>query len=93
MRPSVVVGHLAALQQRPPKFKPEAFIETLAAAYDLVVGSKRLRPGAPARLVDVHQVLTLLPGRGPRLHPPGVRPGSLPARPERRGRHQETAGG
>lgn len=62
IRPSVVVRHLAALQERPPKFKPEAFIETLAAAYDYVVGAKRLRPGAPAKLVDVHKVLTLLPG-------------------------------
>jgi hypothetical protein len=61
-RPSVVVGHLAALQDRPPKFKADAFIETLAAGYDLVVASKHLRSGAPARLVDVHSVLTLLPG-------------------------------
>ena len=51
-----------ALQQRPPKFKPEAFIESLATAYDYVVGVKRLRSGAPAKLVDVHRVLTLLPG-------------------------------
>ena len=62
VRPSVVVAHLAALQQRPPNFKAEAFIETLASAYDLVVASKRLRAGAPAKLVDVHKVLTLLPG-------------------------------
>jgi hypothetical protein len=62
VRPSVVVGHLAALQQRPPRFRAEAFIETLAAGYDLVVASKGLRPGAPATLVDVHKVLTLLPG-------------------------------
>lgn len=62
VRPSVVVGHLGVLQQRPPKFKPEAFVETLAAGYDLVVGAKGLRPGAPAKLVDVHRVLTLLPG-------------------------------
>jgi hypothetical protein len=61
-RPSVVVAHLAALQERPPKFKPDAFIETLAAAYDLVVASKLLRPSAPVRLVDIHNVLTLLPG-------------------------------
>ena len=27
-----------------------------------MVGAKRLRPGAPAKLVDVHKVLTLLPG-------------------------------
>ncbi len=62
IRPSVVVGHLAALQERPPKFKPGAFIETLADAYDYVVGVKGMRSGAPARLVDVHKVLTLLPG-------------------------------
>ncbi len=62
VRPSVAVRHLAALQQRPPKFKPEAFIESLAGAYDYVVGAKRLRPGAPAKLVDLHRVLTLLPG-------------------------------
>jgi hypothetical protein len=61
-RPSVVVRRLATLQQQPPKFKPEAFIESLAAAYDLVVGSKRVRPGAPVKLVDTHRVLTLLPG-------------------------------
>ena len=62
VRPSVLVGQLAALQQRPPKFRPEPFIEALASAYDLVAGVRRLRPGAPARLVDVHRVLTLLPG-------------------------------
>lgn len=62
VRPSVLVGQLAAVQQRPPKFRPEPFIEALAAAYDLVAGSRGLRPGAPARLADVHRVLTLLPG-------------------------------
>lgn len=62
VRPSVLVGQLAALQQRPPKFRPEPFIEALASAYDHVAGLRRLRPGAPARLVDVHRVLTLLPG-------------------------------
>ena len=62
VRPSVVARHLVALQQKPPRFKAQAFIETLASGYDLVVASERLRPGAPARLVDVHKVLTLLPG-------------------------------
>jgi hypothetical protein len=61
VRPSVVVGHLAALQERPPKFKPEAFIESLAAAYDLVA-AKDGRSGFVVKLVDVHRVLTLLPG-------------------------------
>ncbi len=62
IRPSVVVGHLDALQQRPPSFKPDTFLESLATAYDYVVAVKRLRPGAAAKLVDVHRVLTLLPG-------------------------------
>lgn len=62
VRPSVVVRHLGELQQRPPKFKPETFIESLATAYDYVAAAKRLRPGVAARLVDVHRVLTLLPG-------------------------------
>src|SRR5713101_5833909 len=62
VRPSVVVKQLAALQQRPPNFKPEAFIETLAAAYDLAVAAKGARRGAPVKLVDTYGVLTLLPG-------------------------------
>jgi hypothetical protein len=62
VRPSVLVSHLGVLQQKPPRFKAEAFIETLAEGYDLVVARKRLRPGSPARLADVYKVLTLLPG-------------------------------
>ena len=45
VRPSVVARHLVALQQKPPRFKAQAFIETLASGYDLVVASERLRPG------------------------------------------------
>jgi hypothetical protein len=62
VRPSVVVRQLAALQNQPPKFKPEVFLVSLARAYDYVVGAGGLRPGATVRLVDVHAVLTLLPG-------------------------------
>jgi hypothetical protein len=62
VRPSVVVRHLDALQRRGPRFNPKHFIETLADAYDLVVARRRLREAAPAKLVDVHRVLTLLPG-------------------------------
>ncbi len=60
VRPSVVVRHLAALQQREPNFKPAVFLETLAKAYDLVAQ----RPGAPVKLLEVYGVLTLLPGSG-----------------------------
>ncbi len=62
VRPSVVVRTLAALQRRPPKFRPEAFITSLVAAYDLAVAAKGYRSGATVKLVDVHAVLTLLPG-------------------------------
>jgi len=58
----VVVARLAALQEAPPKFKPDAFIESLAAAYDLVVVARGHRRGSAVRLTEVHGVLTLLPG-------------------------------
>lgn len=62
VRPSVVVARLRALQGREPRFRPDAFLESLAVAYDLVVASKKMRPGAPVKLVDVHRVLTIMPG-------------------------------
>lgn len=58
VRPSVVVDHLTALQQRPPKFKPEPFLETLAKAYGLLAP----REGATVKLADLYSVLTILPG-------------------------------
>lgn len=64
VRPSVVVRRLKALQSRPPKFRAEAFLESLAVAYDLVVARTGARPGAPVKLVDVYGVLTVLPGAG-----------------------------
>lgn len=62
VRPSVVIRNLASLQQKPPKFKPDAFLQSLAGAYDLMVRAGGGRPGATVKLVDVHNVLTLLPG-------------------------------
>lgn len=58
LRPSVVVRHLASIQQRPPKFKAEAFLQALVKGYDLVAP----RPGAAVMLVEVYAALTLLPG-------------------------------
>lgn len=60
VRPAVLARHLAALQERPPKSKPDAFLETLANAYDLVA----TRPGATVKLMSIYGVLTLLPGSG-----------------------------
>ncbi|MEP6561893.1 MAG: hypothetical protein ABJD68_12580 [Nakamurella sp.] len=62
VRPSVLVQTLKALQAKPPKFKPEAYLEALAAAYDLVVARTRVNPGATVKLADVYTVLTVLPG-------------------------------
>jgi hypothetical protein len=62
IRPSVLVKALKTLQARPPRFKAEAFLEALVAAYDLVVGRDGARRGAVVKLVDVYAVLTVLPG-------------------------------
>lgn len=62
VRPSVLVRTLKALQARPPKFKPEAYLEALAVAYDLVVAHRRVNRGATVTLADIYLVLTVLPG-------------------------------
>jgi hypothetical protein len=62
VRPSDLVRRLKALQVRPPRFKADAFIESLAAAYDLALAGKGLRPHSTVGLVDVYSVLTLMPG-------------------------------
>lgn len=64
VRPSVVVRVLKVLQSRPPKFRAEAFLESLAAAYDLAAARRAARPGSTVKLADVYRVLTLLPGSG-----------------------------
>ena len=63
IRPSVLAAHLLAVQQRPPRFKAEAFLESMRRAYDHVVALAEQEPGAVVRLVDVWSVLTLLPGQ------------------------------
>ncbi len=61
-RPSVLVATLKALQSKPPKFKAEAFLEALAAGYDLARGRSGARAGTVAKLADVYTVLTVMPG-------------------------------
>lgn len=63
LRPSVLVGLLAAAQGRAPRFKPEPFLDSLRGAYELVVARAGKKPDAVVRLVDVWSVLTLLPGQ------------------------------
>lgn len=65
LRPSVVVEALVARQAPPIRFRPEPFLEATENAYGWVVerGGERSW-GAVVRLVDMWEVLTLLPGSG-----------------------------
>jgi len=66
LRPSVLVDHLRDLQRRPPRFRPEAFLEALYAAY-LILERQRGRQlaglGSVEELLRVYDLLTLLPGQ------------------------------
>jgi hypothetical protein len=63
IRPSVLVDLLAATQDRAPRFKAEAFLDSLRAGYELVVASEGRKEDGVVRLVDVWSVLTMLPGQ------------------------------
>jgi hypothetical protein len=66
LRPTVLVSHLQDLQKRPARFKPEAFLEALFNAYVPIVqkrGDDRLGSGTVVRLLDIYDLLTLLPGQ------------------------------
>jgi hypothetical protein len=63
LRPSVLVRLLATAQGRTPRFKPEAFLDSLRGGYELVVARAGKKADAVVRLVDVWAVLTLLPGQ------------------------------
>jgi hypothetical protein len=63
IRPSVLVDLLARTQQRAPRFKAEAFLDSLRAGYELVVASEGKKADGVVRLVDVWSVLTMLPGQ------------------------------
>lgn len=61
IRPSVLVKHLKALQQKEAKSKPEAFIALLARAYPYVIGSANLPEGSDVKLSAIYALLTLMP--------------------------------
>jgi hypothetical protein len=63
LRPSVLVSALVRAQERGPRFKAEAFLDSLRSAYELLVSSTGTRPDAVVRLVDIWSALTLLPGQ------------------------------
>jgi len=63
IRPSVLVDLLARTQQRAPRFKAEAFLDSLRAGYELRAASEGKKADGVVRLVDVWSVLTMLPGQ------------------------------
>jgi len=66
LRPTVVAAHLRTLQDRPPRFKPEAFLEALFRAYRALVqrhAAGKLEAAPVERLARVYELLTLLPGQ------------------------------
>lgn len=63
LRPSVVVSILRRAQQAGPRFRPQPFLASLLAGYDLVLARQGKATGAVVKLLDVYGVLTLLPGQ------------------------------
>ncbi|MFV2019208.1 hypothetical protein [Micromonospora sp. LOL_023] len=63
LRPSVLVSVLARAQERGPRFKAEAFLDSLRSAYELLTSGADKRADAVVRLVDIWSVLTMLPGQ------------------------------
>ncbi|MBM4255198.1 MAG: hypothetical protein FJ147_04800 [Deltaproteobacteria bacterium] len=66
IRPSVLVQHLHKLQNKPVRFKAEAFLESLYDAYTTAVKTRdkeRQSSDAIVPLVEIYNLLTLLPGQ------------------------------
>ena len=66
IRPSILVAHLKELQRQPARFKSEPFLAALFSAYSKAVAmrGKGLLQTAPViPLLDIYELLTLLPGQ------------------------------
>jgi hypothetical protein len=64
LRPSLLAELLHARQQKPPRFKPDPFLEALLRAYRLSLPEKQGRVmGATVTLLEIYQILTLFPGQ------------------------------
>lgn len=66
LRPSVLVQHLQELQNKPVRFKSEAFLESIYDAYATAVktrGKERRDTAALVSLVEIYNLLTMLPGQ------------------------------
>ena len=66
LRPSTLVSHLKALQNKPVRFRPEMFLESLFSAYETLIrsrGKDQVGKGIVIPLLDIYRLLTLLPGQ------------------------------
>ena len=62
LRPTVLVAHLKDIQGRRPRFKSEAFLESLYRVYDRIVAHRGKKRGAVVRLKELYDWLTPRPG-------------------------------
>ena len=66
IRPSVLVTRLKEMQRKPPRFRPEPFLAALFESYTKAVamrGKELLQTAPVVPLVDIYELLTLLPGQ------------------------------
>ena len=66
LRPSTIVSHLKALQNKPVRFKTEMFLKSLFLAYETLIksrGKDQVGRGIVVTLREVYRLLTLLPGQ------------------------------
>jgi len=66
IRPGVLVNKLKELQKKPPRFRPEAFLEALFSAYQkaILVKNKGLSlTGTAIALLEIYDLFTLMPGQ------------------------------
>ncbi|OHE17806.1 MAG: hypothetical protein A2X96_11175 [Syntrophobacterales bacterium GWC2_56_13] len=66
LRPSTLVSHLKILQNKPVRFKPDIFLESLFSAYEILIrsrGKAQAGKGIVITLLEIYRLLTLLPGQ------------------------------
>lgn len=66
LRPTVLVNNLKELQKKPPRFRPEAFLDGLYIAYKKAVqlkGKGLPISGTVISLLEIYELFTLLPGQ------------------------------
>ncbi len=62
LRPTVLVAHLKEIQGRRPRFKSEAFLESMCRVYERIVAHRGKKRGSVVRLKELYDWLTPRPG-------------------------------